>query len=170
VLAESTALQMHDQTNQKTAVDEAWIGHLKRLHWQVYMQAGFATPVGEDYARSAAIRFAESLGPPAYAAVFWGPGAVGGRYHVHLLLGGVLHGRPRTTGLNLSALGLKRLERAWRHGQVQKVELFDPKYGVEYVVDHHQVEIVGSPRRHRPRRQRGKDNERVTNHECTRAR
>lgn len=134
----------------KITSDEAKASYLSTRTWQLYFILSFANAVSEEYARQKGIAFAERLGPNAYAAVCWGEGTVGGRLHVHLLAGGIWTGHmpPRH-----KALWIGQIAKRWKHGQVVKSEGFDPRRGnlASYLPDHHQIEIVGTPKRHRVR-------------------
>jgi hypothetical protein len=133
--------------------DEGWISHLWRFHWQLYAIGTFAKPVSDEHARRAGEEFIQSLGEDAFGCVMWGEGAIGGRFHVHLLLGGVWKGRVNTKswGTNQVALNIKLVKKKWPHGVMSKVERFDPSRRSTYLVDHHEVEIVGKPKHHRRR-------------------
>ena len=138
---------------EKIRTDEGWTDHIWSFHWQLYMIATFSEPVSQDYARRSGVEFIESI-PDAFGLVAWGPGSTGGRAHVHLLLGRIWTGHARRTGLNQVALNAKRIARKWQHGHVPKSVPFDPGRRSTYLVDHHEVELVGHLKKHRARRKK----------------
>jgi hypothetical protein len=128
----------------------AWNERLAPRHWQIFFRGSFAEPVGSEFARRAGVEYIASLGKEVYGAVFWGQGLIGGRFHIHALIGGLWKGRLADRYL---ALNFRRLSRHWEllHGS-SNVTLFDPRRGgVEYLTSHHEVEIVGRPKKYRPR-------------------
>ena len=134
---------------------EAREAYLSTRRWQLYFILSFANPVSEEYARQKGIAFAERLGPNAYAAVCWGEGTVGGRLHVHVLAGGIWTGHMPSRH---KALWIGQIAKRWKHGQVVKAEGFDPQLGnlTSYLPDHHEMEIVGTPKRYRVRHKRNR--------------
>jgi hypothetical protein len=131
-------------------VTAAWKDFLTEQHWQVFFRGSFAEPVSDGYAQRAGVEYIASLGPEAYSAVFWGEGIIGGRFHIHALIGGLWNGRLSERYLDLNH---RRLRRHWerRHGS-SDVTLFDPrKGGIAYLTSHHEIEIVGRPRKYRAR-------------------
>jgi hypothetical protein len=128
---------------------------LASFHWQVYATPSFKAPVNRHHARLAAERWITTLGPNVFAYIAYEEGRAGGRTHCHALVGG-LGGIPtRKSGLSIRDLALKKVERAWRHGNIE-VASFDPRlggcwYAAKFPND---GEIVGVMRHHRVRRHR----------------
>jgi len=84
--------------------------------------------------------------PTSYAAVGVQRGPLRERVHVHALVGGIGRHPLRET----------LLRESWRRGSIDLKGYSPLKGAVEYLVRQaHEIEIVGSPRSWRPRRQRG---------------
>src|SRR6266513_2362530 len=127
------------------AVRAAWVRWCRAMRWDV-----FATPaVGHLTSEAAILRAVERWlrpFPAAYAVVGLQRGPAGGWLHPHALVGGI--GR--------APLRLAFLRDSWRHGSVH-LDGYTPRKGaVEYVVAQaDRLEILGTPRRYRPRRTAG---------------
>jgi hypothetical protein len=68
-------------------------------------------------------------------------------------LGGIWTGRVnmKSWGTDHVEMNIQLVKRKWSQGMMQKVEKFDPSKRSLYLVDRHEIEIVGRPRRHRER-------------------
>lgn len=136
---------------EKRQYDESWTDHLWRFHWQLYAIATFAKPASDEHVRCDAERFIYLLGRNAYGCMAWGRGVSGGHEHIHFLLGGIWTGRVnmKSWGTDHIGINMQIVRRKWTHGLMPKVEKFDPSRRSLYLVDHHTVEIVGKPKKHR---------------------
>jgi hypothetical protein len=134
------------------AAAKGWSTYLRGRWWQIYMKGTFAREVNEAYAHRAGVDYVPSLGHEAYGAVFWGQGSVGGRFHIHLLLGGLWNGHPNDIQVRRT---IRWLERRWEQHGLAVVDRYDANRGAcEYLTDHHETDIVGRPKRMRLRKQR----------------
>lgn len=112
------------------------VERLMKFRWQVFFRGSFSHEVGDEFARRSGVEFVYHLGPNAYGAIFWGQGLIGGRFHVHALLGGLWKGT--LSDLQI-ALNYKLLARRWEHQHGSShVELFNPRRGgISYLAGHH---------------------------------
>lgn len=134
-------------------VQGAWAEWLRHFKWDLWTTPTFATKPSDTQVRYAVGRWLERLGRRVYAAVTVEQGGVGGRWHAHVLVGGV--------GFHPSVPGT--VAGAWRWGQVA-VERYDPRLdrrgtttGACWYLskDPGAVEVVGRPRIWRQRAPHG---------------
>lgn len=149
------------QSPHHDAVVQALGDWLARFHWQVFATPTFRFPVGREQAHDAVDAWLRKLGPDVYAYVAYEEGKVGGRLHVHALIGGLVPRGARGKGIHHLALAHQRLRRAWRHGHEGvdgnvRAERYDPRRGAAWYVAKcpEDWELLGSPKRHRQRHRR----------------
>jgi hypothetical protein len=141
-----------EQAEERRRLADEWGRYLSAFHWNLYLKPTFRTPVSGEYARGAGVELVKSMGEKAYGVVAWGEGSVGGRMHIHLLIGGVVEGKARSTGFDRTLWYAKKVRALWRHGVV-KSEPYNPRLGAaKYLPWKHELELVGEPKRHRVRR------------------
>jgi len=131
---------------------EAMGTFLAAFHWQVYATPTFKVPANRHHARQAAQRWIAALGADVYAYIAYEKGEAGGRTHCHALVGG-LGAIPTThSGLNVRALAIKKVGRAWKHGDI-KIDSYDSTRGACWYLSKFPSdgEIVGQMKRHRVR-------------------
>lgn len=134
--------------------DEAAERLLDRYHWVIYCTATFRHPVSLERFRRDAHEFIPRFGDQAFAYVAYERGKLGGRFHGHMLIGG-LNRFARKRGYDLWRLNRGRQipghgdikwERYRRHGgaapYVMKDAQTEPETG----------EFIGNPRRLCPRK------------------
>jgi hypothetical protein len=137
---------------RKREVVEGWVRWVRQFHWDLFITPSFADAVSDDYARLAAEEYATAIGSVG-AFIAWG----GGQSHsCHALvnLGNAWDRRRPRSGIDRRALTIRRIERKWKHGGIE-VERYDARgatKAVRYFADHHEVELIGEPLRHRVRR------------------
>ena len=147
------------ETDYKAAIEKIHLHEAEKTwslkkHWQMYGRLSFASTVDEEYARQCGVRFVESLGSGAYGIVFYGRASEGGRAHIHVTLGGLWSGRLASGhGLDLVALNIRRVRKKWKHGWAT-LDMFNREKWTTYAFDHHEYEIVGTPKRYRDRHRR----------------
>ena len=131
---------------------------LAQFHWQVFATPTFRFPVGREQAHMAVDAWLRKMGPDVYAYVAYEEGKVGGRLHLHALIGGLVPRDAGGKGIHHLALSLKRLRRAWRHGHEDvdgnvRAERYDPQRGAAWYVAKwpDEGELLGRPKRHRQR-------------------
>jgi hypothetical protein len=128
-------------------VEEGWVQWVRSFHWDYFITPTFMRTVSDEYARSQALRYIEEVASRPSAFFAWG----GGQEHsCHLLLNlddEQMRARHRRKMVK------RRLQILWKHGNI-KVEAFDARRAskaVRYLVDHHEVELIGELKRHRVR-------------------
>ena len=136
------------------AVDE-WGRFLSGFHWQAFATPTFRKTVTLEHARLATTQWIAALGPEVYAYIAYEQGVAGGRTHCHALIGGMYEGSRERVGLHRGRIAIRHAKRTWRHGNI-KIEPYDAKRGAAWYVAKYpdQGEIVGTFKRHRPRRKR----------------
>ena len=140
-----TTLTQEDLNNRLNAKADKAMGHwLSDQHWNLYFLPTFREPVSEEFARRTGELFVATLGPKAYAALAIGRGD-GGHVNMHMLLGGLWHGKARKHR-NAAIVHATAL---WRHGLIKKIEPYDhTRKASRYLADHHVVWPIGPIRRH----------------------
>jgi hypothetical protein len=121
---------------------EVW---LKGMRWDWYVTPTFRAPKTQGQAVAAVKEWLASK-PGAYAAVAYERGSLGGRLHVHAVIGGI--GRDDAVGIDLM--------QSWRRGIIE-VKRYDPsRRGIRYMLDQADdpdgMELMGKPVAYRPRR------------------
>lgn len=143
-----------DESFERRKYWEALVDYIWKMQWQVYVIATFRWAKSAPKADDAARALIEELG--VYGLVARGEGSVTRRQHIHFLLGGVWSRRLRgpVEIKDVITAFIQKIRKYWRHGMLVKVEQFDPSKRSTYLVDHHEIEIIGTPKRHRSRRNR----------------
>ncbi len=128
---------------------DAWGDFLSGFNWDLYATPSFKWPVSYNVARTATHEFTSHFGTQAYAVVAYETGPVGGRTHIHMLLGGLV-----------GEIAKAHAGRLWRRGNIT-IEKYDPRRGACWYIpktfyDHPDAgEIIGEPKT-LSRRKRGR--------------
>ena len=139
------------ETVEEVQRHEAWkrgLGDfLTYFDWSIYTILTFAYSVNEDdHARRVGEEFIEGFGSKAFAFIAAEKGDAGGRFHLHMLIGG------------LSEIAKNRGARRWHHGVVKKWEGYNPEGRAAWYVSKwpETSEFVGRLQRRtrRPRRKK----------------
>ena len=132
---------------RKREVEDGWVKWVRSFHWDYFLTPTFKWPVSDEYARSEAEEFVREIEQSASAFVGWG----GGQEHsCHLLLN---FNNEWMRARHRRKMTKRRLQLLWKHGEI-KVDPFDARRArkaVKYFVDHHEVDLIGEPVRHRVR-------------------
>ena len=136
-------------------VTAAWVDWLGRMDWDYAVDLTFRVPTSVARGRRKVRRWLRALGSKAYGAAIFARGRIGGRWHAHVLLGGV--GRKPGTEAAIRS-------QAWRYCGRTTVEPYSPRKGprggmIQYRVadqDHDlgELTLMGAPRPYHPRRRR----------------
>lgn len=138
----------------ESALRLTWADWLRSIRWDYWTTPTFRRDVTDAYARHAVTRWLGRQSPSVYAVVAYERGQVGGRTHVHALVGGI--GR--------HPLGQTHLCGSWRHGNIL-VEPYHPRLdrsgargGACWYIspEWDALDLVGSLNPWRPRKRGGK--------------
>ena len=114
-----TLMSREDQlrTIEAARYRDAYGDFLSRFKWDLYATPSFKWPVSYHQARTSAHEFISHFGTQAYAVVAYETGPVGGRTHIHILLGGLVGEIAKT-----------HAGRLWKRGDIT-IEKYDPRRG-----------------------------------------
>ena len=130
-----------------------WAGFLGRFHWQAFVTLTFRDEVTFAIAANAFRAWLGGAAKSSYVVVGYERGPIGGRVHIHALIGG-LRDRcspgecvPLDASVSMEVSG-------WKHGNA-KAETYRANQGAEwYLAKCWDLELVGVLRVHRRRRRR----------------
>jgi hypothetical protein len=139
----------------------AYGNYVSTYHWQGFVTASYRFSVNLDYSQFAVREWMARLGPSAYALAAHEVGPLGGRVHLHALVGGIYDGRRDGKSVDMRELALVNARRVWgelddRHGHVE-AETFDARKGAASYVTKcaEDWEFLGAePKRHCARNRR----------------
>jgi hypothetical protein len=142
-----TSEDEYREATERNEVEGGWVKWVRSYHWDYFITPSFKRPVNAEYARTEGERYIKQVAPHATAFFAWGGGS---EHSWHLLLNlndEQMRQRQRRKMVT------RRLQILWQHGNI-KVEAFDARRAtkaVRYLVDHHEVDLIGNPKRHRAR-------------------